>query len=272
MRWLLAGALSALPVLGFACKGGEVARPIGPPVPGSVGGGGEAGDAPDAALDAPCTQIPMPDGAPITVTGTVVELASDGGVAKTIADAMVAAEYGGLYVPWCDLAHASPYYIYGAYTDAKGDFSIDVREGFLGFHSFATGYLYTRAALHTGDGGTVTLQMEQIKAGQQKPLVSGAAFDKTTVAPGGALTFSATVKAAVSTDPLSDELILVEPSRSWATELDPPSVGLKDDFPDGLWTKTFLAPTTKGTYTYYFSATTSLCVTSDVQPFTITVQ
>ena len=108
--------------------------------------------------------------------------------------------------------------------------------------------------------------------GQGKPSTTNVGFDKTTVAPGDRVTFSANIATWAPSDPLSDENVLVEPTRSWGLELDPPSVGKKDDFPDGLWTRSFTAPSAPGTYTYWFSSTTANCVTSDLMRVTLTVQ
>jgi hypothetical protein len=187
---------------------------------------------------------------------------------------MVAAEYGGVYLSYCDLAHASPYYVFGAYSALDGGFTVDVKQGMLGFHAFATGFYYAHATLDTAQGTDVTIKMEPLPPGAAKPTVTNAGFglDGGTVAPDAQVTFSAEVRAGAPTDPLSDELLLVEPLRSWALELDPPAVGKKDDFPDGTWKRTFNAPATPGTYTYYFSATTGGCVTSDVQSFSLKVQ
>jgi hypothetical protein len=215
--------------------------------------------------------MPMPDGGPVTVTGTVVEML-DGGTAVPLAGAMVSAEYGGLYVPYCDLSRGSPYYAFGAITDADGNFTMNARQGVLGFHVFATGYYYTRRPLDTRSGTSAMLPMVPLTQPERAPVVVSAGFDKTTVAPGGTLTFSATVMAPIADDPLSDEIILIEPSSSWAVELDPPARGKPDDFPDGVWTKTFAAPTTPGTYTYHFGTTTAYCEASPVQSFQITVQ
>ncbi len=270
--WLsVAAALAASAAMVVACSGGDAARPVGPAPPGlAAAAAGSGVDAGDGGAE-PCTQLPIPDSGPLTITGTVYENVPDASP-RPLANAMVAAEYGGLYLTWCDLAHASPYYQFGAYTDANGKFTVQAHAGILGFHSFATGFLYNRARLDTATSTDVVLHMEPIK-NEKKPAVTAAGFAATTVAPGGSLTFTATAAAADRTnDPLSDELMLVEPTQSFATELDPPSVGLKDDFPDGVWKKTFPAPTKKGTYTYYFSATTAHCVSSDVQPFPITVQ
>jgi hypothetical protein len=55
-------------------------------------------------------------------------------------------------------------------------------------------------------------------------------------------------------------------------ELDPPSLGKKDDFPDGVWSSTFAAPTDTGHYVYWLSATTAGCVTGDLVTLTLDVQ
>jgi len=205
------------------------------------------------------------------VTGQVVQ-AGDASPPKGIPNAQVAVEYGGLYVTWCDLSHASPYYVFGAYTDANGNFTVDARQGILGFHAFANGYYYSRAKLDTSQGQSVTIALEPLPPTQAKPTITGAAFDKPTVVHGSPVTLSATIATWAASDPLSDENVLVEPKNSWGLELDPPSTGSANGFPDGLWKRTFQAPQTPGTYTYSLSATTNQCVTSDQTTVTLTVQ
>jgi hypothetical protein len=235
--------------------------------------GCSTGDSAKPEPIAACTQLDVPDGGPLKVTGRVVEKAHDGGTPQPIPNAMVSVEYGGLYVPYCNRALASPYYVFGTYTDAQGNFTIDVKHGaLLGFHSFATGYYYSRAPLDTTAGTDVTIETERLPDAQAKPIVANAGFVQSTVLLGDRVTFTAEVRAASPNDPLSDEILLVEPTRSWSVELNPPSVGKPDSFPDGLWKRSFLSPLKGGTYTYYFSATTAGCVTSDVQTFTLTVQ
>ncbi len=214
-----------------------------------------------------CTQIPLPDGGVVHVTGTVTDV-QDG---TPIASAMIAVEYGGTYVAWCDLAHASPYYVFGAVTDATGSFSMDVRAGALGFHSFANGYYYSRASLDTSTGTTVALTMGHLPSGQAAPTITNVGFDQPTVTAGSAVVFSATLATWSPTDPLSDENLVVEATRSWGVELDPPSQGQKDNFPDGVWKRSFSAPSQPGVYTYWFSATTAGCITSNLASATLTV-
>src|SRR5258708_37969067 len=170
------------------------------------------------------------------------------GAQAPVANAMVAVEYGGLYLPYCDLSHASPFCAFGALTDQNGSFAIAVHPGSLGFPAFANGQFYSRAPLDTSKGTTVAIQMAPLGPQQPKPTIANAALDKTTVAPGGSVTVSATVRAGTSSDPLSDEVILVEPTHSWAAELDPPAGGKQDDFPDGTWARTFAAPVQADSY------------------------
>jgi hypothetical protein len=264
----LAGA--ALLVAGgaaLACSSSSPASPggdAGAGPDGSVDGGG-GGDAGSGCVDT------LPDGGqPVQVTGMVVSANDDGGTTP-VPGAMVAVEYGGLYLPWCDLSHASPYYRFGAVTDDAGAFTMTAAAGKLGFHGFATGQYYSRAPLDTSKGSSVTVVLAPEPAGN-RPTITGAAFAQGTVAAGAQVTITATVAAAVPTDPLSDETVLVEPTHSWGIELDPPSLGKKDDFPDGTWSRTFAAPTDTGTYTYWLSATTAGCVTSDLVKLTLVVQ
>jgi hypothetical protein len=249
-----------------ACSSSSNGGPGGGPGDGGGGldGGTEAGSA--------CTQTPIPDGGPFQVTGTVVTVLEDGGLAP-VPNAMVAVEYGGLYLPWCDLSKASPYYLFGAVTDDAGAFALTAGAGKLGFHGFATGQYYSRAALDTSTGATtVRVALTALPPQQTKPTITGAAFDAPSVAAGAQVTITATVKAGTPTDPLSDETVLVEPTRSWALELDPPALGAKDDFPDGTWSRTFAAPAQPGSYVYWLSATTAGCVTSDLVTLPLQVQ
>jgi hypothetical protein len=257
--WTLGAAL-------FACVGG-CSSSSGAALSPDAGTDATAGD--DAASG--CTQAPIPDGGPVQVTGTVVSVLDDGGLVP-VPNAMVAAEYGGLYLPWCDLSKASPYYLFGAVTDDAGAFALTAGAGKLGFHGFATGQYYSRAPLDTSKGTSVQVILSALPPQQVKPTISGAAFDATPVAPGAQVTITATVKAGVATDPLSDETILVEPTQSWAAELNPPSTGKKDDFPDGMWSRTFAAPSQPGHYVYWLSATTAGCVTSDLVTIPLDVQ
>lgn len=268
----------------ISCSTGEPAQPPGrEPAPEAAlsdrttnpdaGFDACARPSPPDATPADCGQIPMPDGGRIRITGVVLERGLDGSIGAPIPFANVSVEYGGLYVDWCDRSRASPYYVFGTVADDAGRFELSAREGHLGFHSFATGYFYDRGQIDAAtDDASVVLTMVPLRT-EPKPVVTDPRFDKTTVEAGAPVTFTAGVRAANRClDPMSDEVLLIEPVHSWSRELDPPSRGLKDDVPDGVWKLTFDAPAEAGVYTYYFSATTSQCVTSDVQTFTLRVE
>jgi hypothetical protein len=262
---LLAGAaLVAAAVLPIACSSSSGA-------PGTGGDGGSDGaTGGDDGGGSACVDK-LPDGGPVQVTGTVVSVTVDGKMSP-VPNAMVVAEYGGLYLPWCDLSKASPYYRFGAVTDDAGAFTMAAAAGQLGFHGFATGQYYSRASLDTSTGTVTKVVLTPLAAGVAKPTITGAAFQQSTVAAGAQVTITANVAAGSASDPLSDETVLAEPTHSWGAELNPPSLGKKDDFPDGTWSLTFTAPSQSGTYTYWLSATTAGCVTSDLVELPLTVQ
>lgn len=264
---------SVLVLAGVAllAAGGALGACSSSPAPAQPSDGGEdaEGGGEDAEGGTTCVDT-LPEGGPVQVTGTVVSAADDGGTSP-IANAMVAVEYGGLYLPWCNLAQASPYYRFGAVTDDAGAFTMTAAAGKLGFHGFATGQYYSRAPLDTSTGTSVTIILAPEPAGP-KPTITGASFTPTTVPAGAQVTLTATVTAGSPTDPLSDETMLVEPTHSWARELNPPSLGKKDNFPDGSWSLSFAAPAEAGTYTYWLSATSAGCVTSDVGTLSLVVQ
>src|SRR5262249_45080667 len=150
----------------------------------------------------------IPDGGPLKVTGRVVEKARDGGTAQPIPNAMVSVEYGGLYVPYCNRALASPDYVFGTFTRAHGDFPMAGKPGgLLGFHSFAPGSSCPAAPLDTTAGTDVTIETEKLPDTQAKPTVKNAGFVQATVLLGDRVTFTAEVHAATTNVPLSDEIL-----------------------------------------------------------------
>jgi hypothetical protein len=213
----------------------------------------------------------MPDAGTVHVTGTVVSV-GDNQMPVPVPGAVVVVEYGGLYLPYCDLSHASPFYLFGTVADDAGAFAIDVQAGQLGFHGLATGQYYSRAPLDTSKSTNVNLVLAPLGPQQSKPTIANAAFDAATVAAGAPVTLTATVTAGAPSDPLSDEVVLVEPVHSWGVELDPPSLGKKDDFPDGVWSRTFPAPAQSGTYTYSLAVTSAGCVSGDTVQLKLVVQ
>jgi hypothetical protein len=230
-----------------------------------------------SAFCAACTSTPnsspqcslsLPDGGTTRVTGTVTSQVN--GASVPVPHAMIAVEYGGLYIPYCDLSHASPFYVFGTVADQNGSFALDVQPGSLGFHSYANGQFYGRASLDTSKGSKVTISTAPLGA-QPKPTLAKAAFDTSAVSVGATVRISAIVHAGTSSDPLSDEVVVIEPTQSWAAELDPPTGGKKDDFSDGTWSRTFAAPAKEGKYTYWLEATSAGCATSDLVQLTLEV-
>src|SRR5262245_43267672 len=145
-RALVAIAFVAVPPAAalVACETGDQADPGPKPPPGPFDA-----NIPETIGQQPCTQIAVPDGGPAHITGVVMEAHPEGGIPTPIPNAIIAVEYGGTYVPWCELSKASPYYLFGAVADDAGQFALDAKQGALGFHSFANRYLYDRASLDT---------------------------------------------------------------------------------------------------------------------------
>lgn len=257
--------LAAVPAAAaVAC--GDVGGAAAPETPSPTG---EAGPE-DGGAEA-CTQDPVPDAGFVHVSGGTLGRDDAG-----IPGALIVAEYGGIYVPYCDLRYASPYYSFGAVTDDAGRWEMDVKAGFLGFHGFQNGYFYARGSATTDQlldaGGQYAIPFKALPDGQAVPTIADAMFDPSgKVRPGTKVTFSAMVKTYAPGDPLSDEVVLVEPTHSMGVELDPPSIGKKDDFPDGTWKRTFAAPDKAGDYTYWVAVTTGGCVTSALTSVALTV-
>ena len=115
----------------------------------------------------------------------------------------------------------------------------------------------------TGASG-LELKVEPLLPADQRPVLSDFKATATAVAPGQEITFSVTVRAATPKDPLSEEVLLVEPTTSVARALDPPSRGVEGKaYPDGVWSTKLAAPTTPGTFTYHVGATTEGCIVGE---------
>jgi hypothetical protein len=204
--------------------------------------------------------------------GTVV----DGITNAPLAGAVVTLEIGGVYLFFSDSSRPSPYYQFGGITAADGTFSISVPQEPIGVHTFADGYLYGgRSAVDDPSLPGTIVKSKPIAPAQApyKPVVSGFTATPSTVSAGASFSLSANVqRGSGATDPLSDEILLVQPDTAWCGELAPPSPGGHDDYPDGIYTRTITAPAKSGTYTYWLVTTSAGCVTSDKQSLQVTVQ
>jgi len=69
-------------------------------------------------------------------------------------------------------------------------------------------------------------------------------------------------------------VVAVLPEMGQSMALDPPAPGglQGHGFPDGVWSRTFNAPSTPGTYAYQLIATTEGCVTSNRLEVALTVR
>jgi len=209
---------------------------------------------------------------PVHFKGTVVDATTN----KPLGAAVITLEIGGVYQFFSDASRPSPYYQYGGISAADGTFDLFVPGEKMGIHTFANGFLY--AGRETIDDpslpGTV-IQSKPIAAAQLglKPMVSAFTATPSTVAAGATFELSANVqKGSAGIDPLSDEIILVQPDTTWCGEMAPPAPGGHDNYPDGRYARTVTAPPTAVTYTYWLVTTSAGCITSDNQSVTVTVQ
>ena len=205
---------------------------------------------------------PPPHGGPanVTVSGHVV----DGKTKAPLPHVPIAIEIGGHYVTNPDPSKANPSYQRGAVTDDAGAYSVVLPSGSLGFHSFLNKYRYGTEGLTAAANVTFDITMEQ-RDTELPPTLTNARFEPAQVAAGATFALKVTATAATPTDPLSEEIVVVEATTSMSAALDPPSAGVQGKgFPDGEWSRTFTAPTYAGTYTYYLSATTEGCIVSDL--------
>ena len=210
------------------------------------------------------------DGGPVTLDGVVV----DSRTKSPVPFAVVAIEKGGLYLPISDYSKPNPAYAFGAVAGADGRFSVVVPDGVSGVHGFANDYLYRGTKFDSAVyGGLFTVEIETRPATIAKPTISGASLAPASASPGATITVHADLRAAVSTDPLSDEVILVEPTSHACVALAPPTPPVdRDHYPDGAYTGTFVAPSARGTYQYALTATTAGCANADTVTMTLVVQ
>lgn len=196
--------------------------------------------------------------------------------------AAVSIERGGLYIDNPDKTVGNPAYVYGAVTDDEGFFELPLQGAEkIGIHTFIGGYRY--GALTVNVLGEVVGEITQGKhlPGDAPPTVSEVKLSKARVAPSEEVEVSGVVIAGqyadltghAKPDPLSEEIVLVQPDTHWSFALDPPAPGgMPGHWPDGLWTGKFTAPAKPGTYRYLFSATSEHCVTAELVPLELTVE
>ncbi len=187
---------------------------------------------------------------------------------------IISGETGGIYIDNPDKTQANPAYVFGAMTDAKGTFVLPLEKGTqVGFHTFLDGYRY--GALNVeGAGYAVTeLTMSKKLADDLSPTLTQPTLSSSTVKRGEAITVTVIATAASQADPLSEEIIIVEPTTHFSVAMQPPAPGGRPGaWPDGTWVATFAAPATAGKYTLHVVGTSELCVTADGLTLELTVE
>lgn len=188
---------------------------------------------------------------------------------------LVSLEEGGIYVRNPDPSKASPAYVHGLQASSAGTMIFELKTGSpKGIHSFVDGYYYGSRLVEVFDQDIgVTLNMESLPTGETPPSIANAALSPDIVAPGEAFTVSADVTAPSSSDPLSDEVIVIYPHAQESRALAPPSAGVQGQgYPDGTWSVVLVAPSTPGSYEYHLTATSEHCVTSNSVLLTLQVE
>jgi hypothetical protein len=164
-----------------------------------------------------------------------------------------------------------PYYMYGTATDGEGAFSVEVPDEKVGVHVYAAGYycgvpdagvripgkaavLVRPLPLAVTDGGKTP----------ERPTITGFTVSPAIVLPGGTLTMAAVVKSGEPGDPLSEQVLAIEPTTGWAGAFSPPVPGTwGKGYPNGIYSRLVIAPTIPGEYVYHLLAATEACVVSD---------
>jgi hypothetical protein len=101
-----------------------------------------------------------------------------------------------------------------------------------------------------------------------RPVLSAFAAKVTTVAPGAPVQFTLTARADRK-DPLSEEVLLLQPDTQVARAFDPPVRGIQAiGFANGTWKLTVPAPSKPGIYKYFASVSSEQCVTGLGEPMT----
>jgi hypothetical protein len=174
----------------------------------------------------------------------------------------------------------NPFYQYGSITDDAGGFSLDVPSEPVGIHVYKSGFycgVPEAGAIFASEGGVLVLPepLPMAESGSEAagPTITGFTATPSIVAPGETLTMSARVEAVdPETDPLSEQVLAVEPISNWAGVFAPPEPGTQSTgYPNGIYSRLVPAPLTPGEYTFYLVAATLSCVVSELASQTVLV-
>ncbi|CAN5349680.1 hypothetical protein BH09MYX1_BH09MYX1_35200 [soil metagenome] len=204
----------------------------------------------------------------VTLSGRVVDSAS-----APVDDANVFVELCDLYSDNPDPAKAHPNYRYGTTTKADGTYSVSVPAGSGGLHVFKPTFRYGFTRLANLSGAAPEIRLEKLLSQDKPPALAGFSADSVDVAAGSPLRFKVGVQAGRTTDPLSEEVLVLEGGTGRARAMAPPSRGIQGTgYPNGIWTLALDAPQTRGTYTYSVSVSSEQCVTSERLMLTVNVR
>jgi hypothetical protein len=266
----------------FAAVGLGVATPL---ACGDLGVPAFETDDGDVLFDASSTPTPEPSDAANEAEVATAELQGLAALSSgaPVGGALVAIEVGGLNLPnpgavgpdggTVATLKIDPYYRIGAIADDAGRFSVAVPEGPLGVHVYADGYLcgVPDAGAVTAEAGTVTVTLPPLPApvggdsGQSaRPVITQFTVQPTVAAPGETVTLTAIVDAVdPAHDPLSEQVLAIEPQTGWAGIFAPPTPGKPGvGYPNGVYGRLVPAPLAPGLYKFYMVAATQACVVS----------
>jgi hypothetical protein len=183
----------------------------------------------------------------------------------------------------------------GEITIDAGEFAFArVPVGPVGLRVFEKGYLEGRSVVPTAASDasvakTVVSLVSLSDADAGLPRADGGAVLRPTakgltassaatqvpiayVAPSEPVAFAVQVAAGTVDDPLSEDVILVQPSTGWAGALDPPTTAVPGGaYPDGIYSLIVEVPATVGVYTYTVVVASRKGVTSTPLSTVLTV-
>jgi hypothetical protein len=236
-----------------------------------------------AAFD---TGVPMPVSADAADAGAEATvrlrgLVLDPATGEPLGHALVAIEIGGLnrvnpgaigpdggVVPTLSI---DPFYQLGALADEAGKFSLEVPDETLGVHAYTSGFFcgVPDGGAIQAETGTVSIRprpLPDVDANTARlPTITGFTISPAVAGPGDIVQLTALVEAAdPENDPLSEQVLAIEPTSGWAGIFAPPTRGIPGvGYPNGVYGRLFTAPLGPGEYTFYMVAATESCVVSE---------
>ena len=195
---------------------------------------------------------------------------------KPIAGSLVFVELCGLYTANPNKALAHPNYRYGAIAGADGSFEVSVPRGPVGLHTFKPGFRYGSLEVADSTAPDVLVRTAALLPNDPVPKVAGFESTAPSVAPRAEIPFRAQVTASSPKDPISEEVLVLDPRTGVARAFNPPFRRTNDaflaGFPSGTWTAAMPAPAAPGEYEYIFGFTSEHCIVGDIMTTRVTVR